>query len=186
MKAANTCMIVEVVARTAPGRLDPEDRSLDGSCAVDGLWAVALTGRLRSGDSSETALDVFHRVIPIARLDDFDITARPAQAGDAVREDLGLFSRLPDPPFVDRLLHQAFGAALLVARPDAPKGALVYHVDAGEPDSPNTLIEAAVFDRGILDEARMIGEPISLMLDKVWLSEMLRRTAPEIQDAPEP
>ena len=132
MKSAKTSVIVDVVARRATGLLDPEDRS----CAVDGLWAVALTGWLRSGEPSETALDVFHRVIPIARLEEFDIMAPPAKAGDAVLGDLGLFSRLPDPPFVDRLLHQAFWAAFLLARPDAPKGALVYHVDTGEPDSP--------------------------------------------------
>lgn len=55
----------------------------------------------------------------------------------------------------------------------------------GEPDSPNTLIEAAVFDRGILDGVRMIGEPISLTLDKVWLAEALN--GPEVaEEGPEP
>jgi hypothetical protein len=53
MKSVKTSVIVEVVARRATGLLDLEDRS----CAVDGLWAVALTGWLRSADPSETALD---------------------------------------------------------------------------------------------------------------------------------
>lgn len=129
-------MIIEVRALVTGGGPDPEDRTPDGGCAVDGVWTVTLTGRLLSGDTAETALDVFHRVIPIARLDDFEISARPAGAGDpAPREDLGLFSRLPDPPFADRLLHEAFGKALLLARPDAPKDAIVFHPNLREAPS---------------------------------------------------
>jgi hypothetical protein len=180
-------MVIEVRALRPVGTLDPEDLSPDGGCAVDGLWLVSLTGRLGSQANLEgAALDVFHRVIPISNLEDYEIKARkPSLEDGPIREDLGLFSRLPDPPFTDRLMHEAFGRALFLARPDAPAEAIVFHVDTGEPDSPNTLIEAAVFDRGILDEVRMVGEPISLLVEKGWLTEALQRPAPA-DTGPEP
>jgi len=181
-------MIIEVRALRPVEGLDTEDLSLNGGCAVDGLWLVSLTGRLGSqADSEGAALDVFHRVIPISNLEDYEIKARrPSPENGPIREDLGLFSRLPDPPFADRLMHEAFGRALFLARPDAPAEAIVFHVDMGEPDSPNTLIEAAVFDRGILDKVRMVGEPISLRVDKAWLSDALQRREPNEASGLEP
>jgi hypothetical protein len=172
-------LIVTLQTPLKADRLDPEDRDLAGD------WGLTLTGRLAARpDVEEAALDVFHRVVPIARLDDFEITVRTAGAREPVREELGPFSRLPDPEFADRLLHEAFGAAFRLARPDAPADALVYEVDAGEPEEANTAMEAAVFLRGIIDEDRMVGEPIRVQVAKSWLAEVLN--ARDLPDSPEP
>jgi hypothetical protein len=179
MRNTRTRLIISLRTDVPEARLTPDDRGLAGA------YGLTLTGRLASRPDRETAaLDVFHRVIPIAQLDDFEITVRPAGPADPVREDLGPFSRLPDPEFADRLLHDAFGEALRRARPDAPAEALVYEVDSGEPGDQNTRIEAAVFLRGIIDADRMVGEPIRITVDKTWLAEVLNdRDAPE---TPEP
>jgi hypothetical protein len=172
-------MIVTLTPTVRENRLDPLDRDLRGD------WGLTLTGRLASRpDPVEAALDVFHQVIPIAQLDDFEITVRDAGQKDPVREDLGPFSRVPDPAFADRLLDQAFGEALRRARPDAPADALVYEVDSGEPGDANTRIEAAVFLRGIIDEDRMVGEPIRVSVAKTWLAEVLN--ARDGSGTPEP
>lgn len=171
-------MIVEVLPLRAEGELAPEDRGLAG------LWGLALTGPLAGRpDPEEAALDVFHLMVPVSVLEAFEIDAAPAE-GRTPDRDLGRFSRLPDPPFVNRLMEDAFGAALRRARPDTPTDALVYEVDAGGPEDANTVIRAAVFDRGILDEARMIGTPISLTVSKAWLAEILN--GPGRPNAPEP
>ena len=161
-------MIVTLRATAPSERMDPEDRGLVGA------WGLTLTGRLAARpDPDEAALDVFHQVIPIGQLDDFEISVREADPTEPVREELGPFSRVPDPEFASLLLHQAFGPALRRARPDAPADALVYEVDAGEPGVANTRIEAAVFLRGIIDADRMVGEPIRLSVAKGWLAEVL-------------
>ena len=73
-------MIVTLRAAAAPDRMDPEDAGLAGD------WGLTLTGRLAARpDPAEAALDVFHQVVPIGRLDDFEIT---------VREELGRMRRL--------------------------------------------------------------------------------------------
>lgn len=160
-------IMITVRALRGEDRLAPEGRG------VVGTWGVTLCGQLAGRPDPEgAALDVFHLVVPVAVIEDFEITAAPAGEEPADR-DLGRFSRLPDPPFANRLLEEAFGAALRRARPDTPADALVYEVDAGEPGDPNTVIRAAVFDRGVLDEARMIGDPISLTVSKAWLAELL-------------
>jgi hypothetical protein len=172
-------MIVQVRPLRGGEELAPEDRGLEGA------WGITLTGQLSGrADPKEAALDVFHLVVPVSVLEDFEIDAAPA-GGRRPGTDLGRFSRLPDPPFANRLLEEAFGAALRRARPDTPAEALVYEVDAGEPEDPNTLIRAAVFDRGILDANRMIGEPVTLTVSKTWLAEILNgREA--VEDGPEP
>lgn len=160
-------MIVDVRALKGGLLLHPEDRGVAGG------WGLTLTGRLAERPDPEgAALDVFHLVVPVRAPEDFEVEARPA-AERAPERDLGPFSRLPDPPFANRLMEEAFGPALRRARPDTPPDALVYEVDAGGPEDANTVIRAAVFDRGILDEARMIGPPISLTVSKAWLSEVL-------------
>lgn len=171
-------MIVEVLPLRAEGELAPEDRGLAG------LWGLVLTGPLAGRpDPEEAALDVFHLMVPVSGLEEFEIDAAPAE-GRTPDRDLGRFSRLPDPPFVNRLMEDAFGEALRRARPDTPTDALVYEVDAGGPEDANTVIRAAVFDRGILDEARMIGSPISLTVSKAWLAEVLN--GPAQANTPEP
>ena len=165
-------MIVTLRATAAPDRMEPEDAGLPGD------WGLTLTGRLAARpDPVEAALDVFHQVVPIGRLDDFEITVRQAGPKEPVREELGPFSRVPDPEFASRLLDDAFGAAFRLARPDAPADALVYEVDAGEPGDANTRMEAAVFLRGIVDEGRMVGEPIRVQVAKSWLAEVLNARA---------
>lgn len=172
-------MIVTLRATAPSDRMDPEDLGLAGD------WGLTLTGRLAARpDPGEAALDVFHQVVPIAQLDDFEISVRAADPTEPVREELGPFSRVPDPEFADRLLHEAFGAALRRARPNAPADALVYEVDAGEPGDANTRIEAAVFLRGIIDADRMVGEPIRLSVAKGWLAEVLNARGES--DSPEP
>lgn len=172
-------MIVTLRATAPSDRMDPEDLGLAGD------WGLTLTGRLAARpDPGEAALDVFHHVVPITQLDDFEISVRAADPTEPVREELGPFSRVPDPEFADRLLHEAFGAALRRARPDAPADALVYEVDAGEPGDANTRIEAAVFLRGIIDADRMVGEPIRLSVAKGWLAEVLNARGGS--DSPEP
>jgi len=172
-------MIVEVRPLKEAEALAAEDRGLAG------LWGVTLTGQMAGrSDPTEAALDVFHLVVPVSVLEDFEIEAGPAE-GRRPGTDLGRFSRLPDPPFANRLLEEAFGAALRCARPDTPADALVYEVDGGEPDDPNTVIRAAVFDRGILDANRMIGEPISLTVSKEWLAETLNARV-SAEEGPEP
>jgi hypothetical protein len=167
-------MIVQVHPLRGAGELAPEDRGLEGA------WGITLTGQLAGrADPKEAALDVFHLVVPVSVLEDFEIDAAPA-GGRRPGTDLGRFSRLPDPPFANRLLEEAFGAALRRARPDTPAEAIVYEVDGGEPGDPNTVIRAAVFDRGILDATRMIGEPISLTVSKAWLADAL--TVSEVAD----
>ena len=171
-------MIVEVLPLRAEEELAPEDRGLAG------LWGLVLTGPLAGrADPRGAALDVFHLMVPVSVLEDFEIEAAPT--GDRTPDtDLGRFSRLPDPPFVNRLMEDAFGAALRRARPDTPPDALVYEVDAGAPGDPNTTIRAAVFDRGVLDETRMVGDPISLTVSKAWLTEVLNGHAQA--NTPEP
>lgn len=172
-------MIVEVRPLKEVDGLAPEDRGLEGA------WGVTLTGQLAGrADPTEAALDVFHLVVPVSVLEDFEIDAAPA-AGRRPGTDLGRFSRLPDPPFANRLLEEAFGAALRRARPDTPADALVYEVDGGKPGDPNTVIRAAVFDRGILDATRMIGEPISLTVSKEWLAGTLNGRD-SAEEGPEP
>ncbi|PTX52323.1 hypothetical protein IQ03_01113 [Gemmobacter caeni] len=179
MRKSTCSLIVNVRSGQPEDRLDPQDRDLAGD------YGLTLTGRLAvRPDPEEAALDVFHQIIPIAQIDDFEITVRKRVGSEPVREELGPFSRVPAPEFADRLLHEAFGEALRRARPDAPAEALVYEVDAGEPEDANTRIEAAVFLRGIIDEDRMVGEPIRISVAKTWLAEVLNaRGGPE---TPEP
>lgn len=171
-------MMLDVRTLRPEGDLAPEDRGLAG------VWGVTLTGPLLSKpDPKPLALDIFHAVVPISVLEDFEIEASEA-AEPVIGTELGRFSRVPDAPFVDRLLDQAFGSALKFALPDMPEDALVYEVDGGEPGDPNTVIRAAVFDRGIPDEVRMIGEPIVLTVSKAWLTEVMGRSS--APDGPEP
>ena len=65
------------------------------------------------------------------------------------------------------LLHDLYGAAFRNLRPQAPEDAIVYEVDAGELDDPNILLRAG----RILPDGSMIGDPIDVVIAKVWLSE---------------
>lgn len=69
-------------------------------------------------------------------------------------------------------LHEAFDWAFFRLRPDAPENAIVYEVDAGEPDAPNTIIRAAVFEGDTEPTGAMIGDPIELIIAKAWLAEL--------------
>ena len=172
-------MFVEVRPLSGADQLSEEDG------AVVGTWGLTLVGGLAGRpDPAEAALDVFHLVVPVSSLDAFEIEAFEAGNRRPVN-DLGRFSRLPDPPFANLLLDDAFGPALRAARPDVPRDLIVYEVDGGEPDDPNTVIWAAVFDRGILDANRMIGEPISLTVSKEWLAETLNARV-SAEEGPEP
>jgi hypothetical protein len=77
--------------------LDPHD-----NCSVDGAYRLRLEGALRERDDpTEAALDVFHSIVPISALDDFEIPARlatPPDEGDGwLRRDLGAFHEVPSP-----------------------------------------------------------------------------------------
>lgn len=88
--------LVEVSCLVDFDDLDAEDVNEDGECAVDGTYALRLTGNLPE-DPVERVLDIFHDHIGIACLDDFTIIARPANDQDLasweglVRHDLGDF-----------------------------------------------------------------------------------------------
>lgn len=94
--------IIEVAALCDFDDLDPEDRTVEGECAVDGAYRVTLTGELAADRyPQERSLDCFHLSVPISCLDDFSITARPERPDDgslSLRGNLGPFSRLPDLP----------------------------------------------------------------------------------------
>lgn len=93
--------IIEVAALCDFEDLDPEDRTEEGNCAVDGSYRVILTGELAlDRDPTERALDCFHNIVPISCLEDFSIIARPAIPDDAslsLRADIGEFSEIPGP-----------------------------------------------------------------------------------------
>ena len=98
--------IVEVSAVTDTDLLEEDDLDDLGNCRVDGAYRLILDGPLaETAEPEETALDVFHRCVPIACIDDFVIMARrerPEDAGeDWLREDLGSFSELPTPAAPD-------------------------------------------------------------------------------------
>lgn len=73
-------MIVEVGCLVDFDDLDPDDLDAEGNCAVDGAWRVSLPGPCP--DPTEAALDLFHRSVPIACLEDFQITVRAETAVD--------------------------------------------------------------------------------------------------------
>lgn len=169
-------MLVEVRGLKPEDQLAKEDRK------VVGTFGLTLVDELCGlQDSREAALDIFHLVVPISMLENFDIEARESSK-EVPDTDLGRFSMMPNSPFVNRLMEDAFGPALRAARPGIPEDALVYAVDAGNPGDPNTEIRAAVFDRGILDRARMIGEPITVTVSKEWLAEFA--VQPEARNGP--
>lgn len=75
-------------------------------------------------------------------------------------------------------LHEAFDWAFFRLRPNAPANAIVYEVDAGEPDAPNTIIRAAVFEGDTEPTGAMIGDPITVIIAKSWLAEMAEPEGP--------
>lgn len=101
MSVTNT-WIVEVTADADFEDLDPNDCDHQGNCIVDGAYRIALTGALASAeDPKKAALDVFHAIVPISNIDDYDILIRPEVPLDAgegwLRLDIGVFSEMPKP-----------------------------------------------------------------------------------------
>lgn len=81
--------IVEVSALRDFEDLDPNDVDETGDCIVDGTYRIVTPS-----SDPEAVLDIFHDLVPIKCLDDFDILARRATEHDTpetLREDLGEF-----------------------------------------------------------------------------------------------
>lgn len=78
-------MVVEVACLVDFDDLDAEDMAEDGTCAVDGMYALTVTAPEGTAeeDLAEIAKDLFHDSIAIACLDDFEITVRPRSRHDA-------------------------------------------------------------------------------------------------------
>lgn len=100
--------IIEVTVVGNPEHLDASDCDLDGQCLVDGAYRLTIAGGLASGpDPESAALDVFHTVVPISCLEDFQIVIRPEGPEDAgegwLRRDLGRFDAVPGPDLPDFL-----------------------------------------------------------------------------------
>lgn len=53
-------------------------------------------------------------------------------------------------------------------RPKSPEGMVVFFADAGTPDSPNIVMQAGRFARGVLQE-----EPTEVIIAKEYVSDMM-------------
>ena len=88
--------IVEVACLADFDDLDSNDLAEDGTCAVNGAYRVTLDAE-PSVDPEERILDVFHAIVPIGSLDDFEIMVREQTQDEAamcdgwLRRDLGVF-----------------------------------------------------------------------------------------------
>ncbi|MGY6634669.1 MAG: hypothetical protein ACXIU8_13140 [Alkalilacustris sp.] len=73
--------------------LDPDDRTPDGVCAVDGSYLLTVSdipAGTRKSDFTRKVLDHFHARVPIACLEDFGIAVFPVSVHDALGcKDLG-------------------------------------------------------------------------------------------------
>lgn len=106
MKDLTGNWIIEVTALVEPDQMDSDDIGDNGDCLVDGAYRLRLEGALlERDDPTEAALDVFHSIVPIAALDDFDIITRkatPLDEGDGwLRRDLGTFREVPAPSVLE-------------------------------------------------------------------------------------
>lgn len=102
MPVPKNSWIIEVSTELDFEDLDANDCDASGQCIVDGAYRLRLAGSLAEADDpKETALDVFHAVVPISNMDDYDILIRPEgplDAGDGwLRLDMGVFSEMPQP-----------------------------------------------------------------------------------------
>ncbi len=79
----------------------------------------------------------------------------------------------PSADLKDELLamHQAFDWVFFKLMPDAPKDAIVYEVDAGEPDDPNVTIRAAVFEGGMEPTGKILEGPFTKIVNKEHMAE---------------
>lgn len=78
-------VVVEVSCIVDFDRLDEEDRTENGECAVDGSYLITMRDvpeNTHPNDVTEASLKEFHSSIPISCLEDFLIVARPATPHD--------------------------------------------------------------------------------------------------------
>lgn len=102
MPVSENSWIVEVSTDLDFDDLDPNDCDASGACIVDGSYRLRLSGALAAAsDPKEVALDVFHAIVPISNMDDYDILIRPEGPLDVgegwLRLDMGVFSEIPKP-----------------------------------------------------------------------------------------
>ncbi|MCW3783913.1 hypothetical protein [Defluviimonas salinarum] len=105
--------IIEVAALCDFDEMDADDLDAAGNCAVDGAYRLRLTDAGEAADPKDLALDIFHHIVPIACLEDFDILIRlekPSDSGTGwLRRDLGRQSAA--------VLEAPYGAESLMAEP---------------------------------------------------------------------
>lgn len=98
--------IIEVTPIFEFDELDHRDVDDSGACLVDGAYRLHVGGELAEGqDPKDAALDLFHALVPISMLEDYDVIIReetPADAGDGwLRRDLGRHDTMPESPGPD-------------------------------------------------------------------------------------
>lgn len=106
LEETETPFLVEVVCQVEAEDLDAEDRDEAGKDNVGGLYRVTLRAPFEAEEAQriECVLDAFHDNVPIACLDNYEISVHPeegfdreASGHDHVREDLGRFDGLREP-----------------------------------------------------------------------------------------
>ena len=94
-------LVMEVTCHVDEVDLDPNDRDVDGGCAVDGPYGLSINDIPQAATEEEIrgAAEIrFHETVPISCLEDFSFQVRPRMSHDVNVMEVGSFAFIANTP----------------------------------------------------------------------------------------